>query len=380
MRDPELAGAPLASSAGLCGGAWGGQRNRPTALLLLLGGTRLGSAGHLALLCLSSHATLADRPRHAVISRCTYGTDQAMQRFALCWTTCPRSRERTRKRLAARISSARGAWALIVLHGEKSMNTQGPCPSRHHHTTPDQVHETCSSHVECASCDWSPGRDKTQEATSLTTALVLAGNDRIFCPHQPHQSSGGRARGGQTSRRAQCACHASSVRQSRMQTTPSSKAIATATVTASPIALLVNDTARGVLFASLSHTPTPTPPPPRAPLGRSLRTIAASGCRKTTQCASPKQGRSFICKGEGMVHSSNGHGDGDGDSFSGGYAVGDGGATRGFGMIENALESHTSEVGIKNAVSQGHIALQPCQLTVPLPCHILKRGRPVIIV
>lgn len=73
------------------------------------------------------------------------------------------------------------------------MNTQGPCPGRHHHTTPDQVHETCSSHVECAGCDWSLGRDKAQEATSLTTALVLAANDKIFCPHQPHQSSLGRA-------------------------------------------------------------------------------------------------------------------------------------------------------------------------------------------
>lgn len=31
------------------------------------------------------------------------------------------------------------------------------------------------------------GRDKTQEATSITTALVLAANDRIFCPHKPHQ-------------------------------------------------------------------------------------------------------------------------------------------------------------------------------------------------
>lgn len=62
----------------------------------------------------------------------------------------------------------------------------------------------------------------------------------------------------------------------------------------------------------------------------------------------------------GRGHSS--HGDGDGDSFSGGCADGDGGATRGFGMIENTLESQTSEVGIKKAVSQGHIALQPCQL------------------
>lgn len=219
MRDPELARGPLASPAGLCGGAWGGQRNRPTALLVLLGGTSLGSAGHFALLCFSSHATLADRPRHAVISRCTYVTDQATQHFALCWInnkTRPGSRKTARKRLAFLISSARHAWALIVLHGEKSINTQGPCPSRHHHTTPDQVHETCSSHVECASCDWSLGRDKTQEATSLTTALVLAGNDKIFCPHQPHQSLVGRAQGGQTSRRAQCACHASGVRQSRM--------------------------------------------------------------------------------------------------------------------------------------------------------------------
>lgn len=131
-----------------------------------------------------------------------------------------------------------------------------PLPRRHHHTTPDQVHETCSSHVECASCDWSLGKDKTQEATSLTTALVLAGNDKIFCPHQPHQSSGGRAREDrQTAVPNVPATHQVCVKAE------CSKDIATATVTASPIALLVKDTARGVLFARLSHTPTLLPPP-----------------------------------------------------------------------------------------------------------------------
>lgn len=39
MRDPELAGGPLASSADLCGGTWGdkGILNRPAALPMIAG-------------------------------------------------------------------------------------------------------------------------------------------------------------------------------------------------------------------------------------------------------------------------------------------------------------------------------------------------------
>lgn len=201
---------------------------------------------------------------------------------------------------ASQFSSARDAWAVVVLHKEKSINLQGPCPGRHHHTTPDQMHETCSSHVECASCDWSTGRDKTQEATSITTALVLAGNDKIFCPHQPHQRTVSRAARllvcplalcPMCLPRINCASeqHADNARQhghcnrnrNRLPDRPTDNA------------------ARGILFASLSHTPTLPPLPPSPPLGRSLRTIAAPGCRKaTTQCASQKKGRSSVCKGE----------------------------------------------------------------------------------
>lgn len=134
------------------------------------------------------------------------------------------------------------------------MNVPGPCPGRHH-TTPDQVHETCSSHVECAGRDWSPGRDKAQEATSLTTALVLAGNDKIFCPHKPRQSSADRAQEG---RQARQAARAESVLQSRMYTTLSGEAIAPAPATVSPIALLTTLHVESCLLASLPHS-SPTP-------------------------------------------------------------------------------------------------------------------------
>lgn len=132
-----------------------------------------------------------------------------------------------------------------------------------------------------------PGRDKPQEATSITTALVLAGNDRIFCPHKPHQRSVGRAQEHRHTSRPRPTCHASSVCQSRMQPTARSKAIATATD--SPTVLLTT-LHMEVLFASLSRHP------PSTRLGRSLRTIAALRCRDAVQCAWQNQGQSSLEK------------------------------------------------------------------------------------
>lgn len=149
---------------------------------------------------------------------------------------------------------------LLCCTGAKSMNVQGPCPSRHHHTTPDQMHETCSSHVECASRDWSLGRDKAQAATSLTTALVLAGNDKNLLP--PQASSERLVGRAQEDRQADkpplpmpnvpatqqlcvnAACrHHCNRNRNRFPDRPTS------------------NTARGILFASRSHTPTLLPSP-----------------------------------------------------------------------------------------------------------------------
>lgn len=80
MRDPELAGDVLASAAGLCGGVWGGQRNSQPPCYYSGLVQALRSAWHVAS---TSHATLADRLRHVVISRCTYITDRPTGRFAL---------------------------------------------------------------------------------------------------------------------------------------------------------------------------------------------------------------------------------------------------------------------------------------------------------
>lgn len=89
------------------------------------------------------------------------------------------------------------------------------------------------------------------KATSLTTALVLAGNDKNLLPPQASSEVGGQIARGQTdkqaSRHAQCTCHASSMRQSRTQGDchrnrnrfPDRP---------------TDNGARGVLFASHSHT------------------------------------------------------------------------------------------------------------------------------
>lgn len=125
------------------------------------------------------------------------------------------------------------------------------------------MHETCSSHVEYASRDWSLGRDKAQEATSLTTALVLAGNDKIFCPHKPHQR-GWRAKrkrtDKQTSRHSQCPMCLPHINSASMQ---HADIIATATATDSPIALLATLHVESCLLAAptLPHSH-PSPPSP----------------------------------------------------------------------------------------------------------------------
>lgn len=300
MRDPELAGATPCQPRCLVWGSLGGQRNRQPPYSCCLVVQALGVPGNFcsSLLHFTCHA---GRSAETCCHRQVY-----VRNWPGNVMICPllgqqqdsskvEEEVEQKKKIRPRYSHLpETPGHLLCCTGAKSMNVQGPCPSRHHHTTPDQMHETCSSHVECASRDWSLGRDKAQEATSLTTALVLAGNDKIFCPHKPRQRGWWAERKRteqQTSRHSQCPMCLPRINCASMQY---ADIIATATATDSPIALLATLHVESCLLAAptLPHSHTPSPPP--TSLGRSLSTFAASGCRKTVQCASQKQGGSFV--------------------------------------------------------------------------------------